>query len=146
VYTLNTNGNLTLITDKTRYPEVLYYYKFNFYDTPQALATAVGGGTSGNTLDLHQARKFEKSDDGNYYCYYLYWIRHLDNNNPTFMGVMEFAIVRNNLYKICVTNVSEIGTPDVPVNTDTPDEGETNLKVVLNVKPWIVRNQTDVVL
>jgi hypothetical protein len=62
------------------------------------------------------------------------------------MGVMEFGIVRNNLYRLLITNVSGLGYPDVPVNTDTPDEGETYLSVVLNVKPWIVRDLTNIVL
>ena len=59
---------------------------------------------------------------------------------------MEFAIVRNNLYRILVTNVSGLGYYELPVNPDTPDEGETYLKVVINVKPWIVRDLTNVVL
>ena len=62
------------------------------------------------------------------------------------MGVMEFAIVRNNLYRILVTNVSDIGEPLPDINPDTPDEGETYLSVLLNVKPWIVRDLTNIEL
>lgn len=146
VYQLADNGNLSLITDKSKYPEVLYFYDYNFYDSPQALAAAIGvASVSTGDLDTYQARKYEKTDDG-YRCYYTYWIRHLDNFSATNMGVMEFAIVRNNLYRILITNVSGLGYQDVTVNPDTPDEGETYLKVVLNVKPWIVRDQTNVVL
>lgn len=139
VYTLN-NGSLELVTDKTKYPEVIYYFNYKFYDSPEALAAAIGvGSISGDNLDLYKAKKFEKTDDG-YRCYYNYWIRHLDNNKSNVMGVMEFAIVRNNLYKILVTNVSGLGYQEISTNPDTPDEGETYLKVVLNVKPWIIRD------
>lgn len=146
VYHLGTNGNLELVTDKNAYPEVLYYFNYKFYDSTEALAAAIGvSSISGVNLDLYQAKKFEKTDDG-YRCYYVYWIRHLDNFKATSMGVMEFAIVRNNLYRMLITNVSGLGYQDVPVNPDTPDEGETYLKVVLNVKPWIVRDLTNIVL
>jgi hypothetical protein len=59
---------------------------------------------------------------------------------PTSMGVMEFAIVRNNLYRMLITKISGLGDGIPQVDTDKPDEGETYLKVVLNVKPWIVRD------
>lgn len=146
VYHLDASGNLTLLNDKNQYPEVLYYFNYNFYDSAEALAAAVGVETiSGMSLDLYQAKKFEKTDDG-YRCYYNYWIRHLDNYKPTSMGVMEFAVVRNNLYRMLVTNVSGLGSSVLPVDPDTPDEGEAYLKVVLNVKPWIVRDLTNIVL
>lgn len=146
VFHLADDGNLVLVTDKTKYPEVLYYYKYKFYDSPEALVSAIGvTSLSDVSLDMYKVRKYEKTDEG-YLSYYTYWIRHLDNYKPTTMGVMEFGIVRNNLYRLLITNVSGLGYPDVPVNTDTPDEGETYLSVVLNVKPWIVRDLTNIVL
>lgn len=146
VYHLAADGTMVLVTDASNYPEVLYYYNYNFYDSAEALASAAGvGSVSPADLDLYKARKYEKTDDG-YRCYYTYWIRHLDNNKPTSMGVMEFGIVRNNLYRMLITNVSGLGYQDPIINPDIPDEGETYLSVVLNVKPWIVRDQTNIVL
>jgi hypothetical protein len=149
VYRLNNSGNLELVTDKKQYPEVLYYFDYKFFASAEALSKYINDLSSAPTEQLSfEARKFEKTDDG-YRCYYNYWIRHQDNFKPTIMGVMEFAIVRNNLYRILVTSVSDLGTPhtgNIPVNPDTPDEGEAYLKVVINVKPWIVRDQTNVVL
>jgi hypothetical protein len=146
VYHLSSSGSLEVITDKTKYPEVLYYYNYNFYDSAEALASAIGiASVSTDNLDLYKARKFEKTDDG-YRCYYTYWIRHLDNYKATVMGVMEFGIVRNNLYSMLITNVSDLGYQDPIISPDTPDEGETYLKMVLNVKPWIVRDLTNIVL
>lgn len=143
VYHLNGSGALELVTDKARYPEILYYFQNKFYDSADALAVAVNA--IGSSTNKYQARKFEKTDDG-YRCYYKYWIRHLDNYRPTEMGVMEFGIVRNNLYRMLVTSVSDLGDETIVINPDTPDEGETFLKVVLNVKPWIVRDLTNIVL
>ena len=143
VYHLNSSGDMELLTDKTLYPEVLYYFQRKFYDSAEALAAAVSA--TGSSSNKYQARKFEKTDDG-YRCYYKYWIRHLDNNKPTEMGVMEFAVVRNNLYRMLITSVSDLGDGDPRIIPDTPDEGETYLKVVLNVKPWIVRDLTNIVL
>ena len=147
LYHLNTAGTLELVTDKTKYPEVLYFHNYVFYDSPEALAKGIGSGTiSTDDLDFYQAKKFEKSEDGAYHCYYNYWIRHQDNMNNTVMGVMEFAIVRNNLYRMLVTKISGLGNGKLEPDPDTPDEGETKLKVVINVKPWIVRDLTNIVL
>jgi hypothetical protein len=58
------------------------------------------------------------------------------------MGVMEFAIVRNNYYRMLVTSVKDLGYSGKAIiepNPDVPDEGEARLKVVLNVKPWVQR-------
>lgn len=146
VYRLAADGSFELLTDKNSYPEVLYYYDYKFYDSAQALAAAVGVNSLNDSgMDVYKAKKFEKTDDG-YRCYYTYWIRHMDNYKPTEMGVMEFAIVRNNLYRMLISNVSGLGNEEFAVSPDTPDEGETYLKVVLNVKPWIVRDLTNIVL
>lgn len=146
VYHLENDGNLVLVTDKKNYPEVLYYFNYNFYDSAEALASAIGvTSVTGVNLDIYKAKKFEKTDDG-YRSFYTYWIRHLDNFKPTSMGVMEFGIVRNNLYRMLITNVSGLGAPNMIVDPDIPDEGETYLNVVLNVKPWIVRDLTNIVL
>ena len=143
VYHLNNDGTMSLVTDKKKYPETLYFFQQKFYDSAEALEAAVTA--SGSSVGQYEARKFEKTDDG-YRCYYRYWIRHLDNNNPVEMGVMEFAIVRNNLYRMLITGVSDLGDGTPTIVPNVPDEGETYLQIVLNVKPWIVRDLTNIVL
>ena len=146
VYRLAANGELEQIIDKSQYPETLYYYNYGFYDSVDALKKAIGtDNMTAISMEVYQVRQFEKGDDG-YRCYYNYWIRHLDNYKPTVMGVMEFGIVRNNLYRLRITNVADLGQPDLHIDPDTPDEGEALIKVILNVKPWIVRDLTDIVL
>ena len=143
VYHLGTSGNMELVTDKSKYPETLYYFNQKFYDSAEALSAAVVA--AGTATGQFQSRKFEKTDAG-YRCYYKYWIRHQDNNNPTEMGVMEFGVVRNNLYRMLITGISDLGEGTPEIVPDTPDEGETYLQVILNVKPWIVRDLTNIVL
>lgn len=86
------------------------------------------------------------SADNQYYVYYVYYNRHNDNGNNNSMGVMEFATVRNNVYKLSVTKVSDFGhtndpkdDPD-PENPEDPDETpKTYFQVSCRVLPWIVR-------
>ena len=75
-------------------------------------------------------------------CYYHYWIRHANNGTPT-MGIMEFATVRNNVYKMTVNSVKQPGEPTPPVTPEHPDE-ETDvyLDVKVDVLPWIVRENS----
>ena len=46
-------------------------------------------------------------------CYYIWWLRHSDNDDDTTNGIMEYAVVRNNIYKLNVTGVSSLGG-DIP--------------------------------
>ena len=62
------------------------------------------------------------------------------------MRSMEFAVVRNNVYKLAVTNISKLGHPRVsendpdPVDPEDPDEdGDVYLSVSVEVLPWVVR-------
>ena len=54
--------------------------------------------------------------------YYIYWNRHNDNEQNTKMGIMEFAVVRNNIYKLSVSKISELGHPNDPTNPTDPQE------------------------
>lgn len=81
-----------------------------------------------------------------YYCYYYYWNRHNDNTRSGVMGPMEFAVVRNNVYKLAVTKISRLGHPRISENDPdkptpgTPDESEDiYLTVTAETLPWVVR-------
>ena len=65
------------------------------------------------------------------------------------MGPMEFAVVRNNVYKLAVTKLSRIGHPQDPKNDpevptpNTPDEfGDVYITVTCTTLPWVVRENT----
>lgn len=86
---------------------------------------------------------------GKYYAYYYYWNRHNDNLDNYVMGNMEFAVVRNNVYKLCVDGISRFGHPDPkdptnpdpdPVDPTDPDEEKNYyFNVTVKVLPWVVR-------
>lgn len=137
-----------------------------YYDTPEDLSI---DATSTNALyDTYEANKtdenraafkaavvaqnitiYESSNDSEdgpgYYFYYYYKNRHNDNRDST-MGTMEFATVRNNVYKLAVTKIGSLGHPRIPENDpdkptpDTPDESDDiNITVTCRVLPWVVR-------
>ena len=91
----------------------------------------------------------DREDHWGYYCYYFYWNRHNDNGQNGVMAPMEFATVRNNVYKLAVTRLNVLGHPRIPENDpntptpDTPDEQDNlYLTVSVQVIPWVVRNNT----
>ena len=62
------------------------------------------------------------------------------------MGIMEFAVVRNNVYKLCVDKISILGHPadpgkdPDPVDPNEPDENsDVYFTVSVQVLPWVVR-------
>lgn len=92
---------------------------------------------------------YQSSSDGGekgYYCYYYYWNRHNDNGDNNVMGQMEFAVVRNNVYKLAVTEINALGhprisenDPDNPTPEDKDEESDVFFKVSVKVLPWVVR-------
>lgn len=62
-------------------------------------------------------------------CYYIWWLRHSDNDDDTTNGIMEYAVVRNNIYKLNVTGVSSLGG-DIP-NVE-------GLRVNVYVHDWVM--------
>ena len=83
--------------------------------------------------------------------YHKFWIRHDNNDNNNVMGVMEFCIVRNNVYQLDVTGVRDLGDP-LPYtpgkdNPNNPDEsGEVSILVNIYVKNWVVRKNDGIIL
>lgn len=84
--------------------------------------------------------------------YLKYWIKHEPNgtdNDP--MGVMEFAIVRNNVYQLSVTGIRDLGDP-LPFtpgkdDPDTPDKTkDVYIVIQLYVKDWVKRSNSGIIL
>lgn len=98
-----------------------------------------------NEITIYQS-SVDITEGWGYYCYYYYWNRHNDNGNNALRGPMEQAVVRNNVYKLSVTNISKLGHPRIFLNDpdsptpDTPDEKEdVYFTVDTEVLPWVVR-------
>ncbi len=140
VYTLDSNGKAVKFSTSATLPQDIYYFNYNFYTSTEALIAHLGIKAE----DLYKiAYKKYSMENGQYTSYYPYWIKHLDS--PTYLDVMEFAVVRNNLYNIKVAKVLDLGSGYVPKG-DTPDEKRVELEITLCVKPWIVRDQTNIEL
>lgn len=62
-------------------------------------------------------------------CYYTWWIRHANDGDDKTNGVMEYAIVRNNIYELDVRAIHSLGGY-------IPNEEEHGFIVTVYVKDW----------
>lgn len=136
----------------------IFYHSGIFYKDIAALKEAgvlLADGTtsssaSGAPADLkkNDVQCFKKgSADGKFVCYYPYWIKHISSDDVA-EDVMEFGIVRNNVYKVTVTSIQGVGkdgvTEDIITDTETDDPTTVLLNVKLSIKPWVVRTNSAV--
>lgn len=156
-------GYLTLNGErKKNFTELLYVYANKYYGNWYAVQQAATPGTDPALTAAYEAVKADPTDlaacanagftvlkpdvKGYYPLYYYYWNRHNDNLLPNEMGLMEYAVVRNNVYKLAVTKISQFGHPEDPagdpdpVTPTTPDEQQRHyFQVSVKVLPWTVR-------
>lgn len=80
-----------------------------------------------NALQSYGVRTYEDAT-----CYYTWWVRHSNDNNDDAKGIMEYAIVRNNIYKLTVNSIYSLGG-EIP-------EDDENEGVVLDVyvNDWLL--------
>lgn len=128
----------------------IFYHSGIFYKDIAALKAAgvlleAGTTSSSAATDLkkNDVQCFKKgSVDGKFICYYPYWIKHIPSDDVA-EDVMEFGIVRNNVYKVTVTGIQGVGkdgvTEDIITDTETDDPTTVLLNVKLSIKPWTVR-------
>lgn len=77
-----------------------------------------------------RAKLYESSNEllRTYYkgqCYYIWWLRHSNDGDDTTNGVMEYAVVRNNIYKVYVESIYSLGG-------DIPDNEQIKARVYVN--------------
>lgn len=77
-----------------------------------------------------RAKLYESSNEllRTYYkgqCYYIWWLRHSNDGHDTTNGVMEYAVVRNNIYKVYVESIYSLGG-------DIPDNEQIKARVYVN--------------
>lgn len=58
-------------------------------------------------------------------CYYIWWLRHSNDGDEDTNGVMEYAVVRNNIYKVNVKSIYSLGG-------DIPDNQQLDAQVYVN--------------
>ncbi len=104
--------------------DITYYLKSTFgysYDSTNGVQLDQNSKTTYTAL---LAKNVTTYKDG--ICYYVWWIRHSNDGTDLENGIMEYSIVRNNVYKLTVSSVSTLGGA-------IPTEG---LLMNVSVKPW----------
>ena len=137
------NGNLV---------PVLYKYGNNYYRSLRALVNAQATPlkykddadkeytlTENSTDDQAIKAGIDVYKDGRCF-YYSSQIKHLDDGVEATKGIMEYAIMRNNVYSLKVSSVTEIGDAQLSL-TPSVDISDIRSYVDLEVTmlPWIVR-------
>ncbi len=164
-------GGITLPTDGSRiyvFDRVLYgtwdevkaaatdanYALKVAYDAVMAVAATVGGDFDEYDNVISQTMEdvgflgYSPDTAGDYYAYYYYWNQHNDDAQDEVMGIMEYAVVRNNVYKLSVTDIALFGHPTPGTNDPDPDPVDpddpivntnTYFRVDVQILPWTRR-------
>lgn len=135
----------------------LWFYNNRFYDSMETLNIDTNLEVNNSNYAAFGVKYYK---DG--LCYYRYYIKHLDNGiNPgdqakdrAEMGVMEYAIVRNNSYDVTVSNIlapgqsrladDDYGYPNDADAKKDVEMDEVYFQVKLTIRPWVVRSQSAV--
>ena len=130
----------------TKAVDVMYKYKGSFYRELRDLLAnnstdeALKGLTDYSTDEAAAAVEGLDVYKGGKCFYYANEIKHFDNNNDTERGIMEFAIMRNNIYSLKINTISEIGSSTVePVVSDPAEDEGAYITMEAKILPWIVR-------
>lgn len=100
-----------------------------YENTPEAggadrVAINQGGVNTRAALRTGGVRTYADSQ-----CYYTYWLRHAADGDATKASPMEYAVVRNNVYKVDVKSIYSLGG-------DVPGEDDHNLVIEVYVNDW----------
>ncbi len=154
-----TDGSGEVVTTTAYSTGDLWFYNNKFYDSMETLNKDTNLAVDNSNYAAFGVKYYK---DG--LCYYRYYIKHLDNNiNPgaadpandkADMGVMEYAIVRNNSYDVTVSNIlapgqsrladDDYGYPNADDAKKDIEMDEVYFQVKLTIKPWIARTQSAV--
>lgn len=121
----------------------VYYFNHNFYASIAAINAknnlSIPTNASEEVLaQKYYVKRFSRTNGGSYVCYYTYWIKHQDDPNE--MGVMEYAVVRNNIYNITITDIADLGSGEPGTDPEIPVEKKGSIDIDVEVMPWFVRD------
>ena len=131
---------------------VLYKYAQKYYRSLRALVNAQATAlkykddagkeytlTENSTNDQAKAAGVDVYEQGRCF-YYSSGIKHVDDGTEGNYGVMEYAIMRNNIYSLAVNGVTEIGDAQLTLTQSTPIEDiRSYVTLEVSILPWIVR-------
>lgn len=115
------HGNGDVLTDARQYTWTAYMQTVCGYTVDDGVVQI--DKNNKNTRELLARHNVQTYRDAT--CYYTYWIRHGGSESSD--ATMKHAIVRNNIYKLSVDGVYDLGD-DLP--------GETPLVVTVYVNNW----------
>ena len=126
---------------------ILYKYNHRYFHTLQALLEdeanskvdafkALTPNTPNEELDEYG---IEVYPEGRCF-YYSAQIKHFDDGDPETIGVMEYAIMRNNIYSLGVKSIQDIGDATLNLTPNTPiSDIRAYVDLEVTILPWIVR-------
>ena len=129
---------------------VLYKYNQKYYRSLRALVNAHKSNTfekDGKTYTITENSTDDQAieagidvyKDGRCF-YYSSQIKHFEDGIEDNYGVMEYAIMRNNIYSLAVKTVTEIGDAQLNLTPSTPIEDiRSYVTLEVSILPWIVR-------
>ena len=131
---------------------VLYKYNQMYYRSLRALVNAQTTAlkykdsdgkeyilTENSTDDQAKAAGIDVYNEGRCF-YYSSQIKHFEDNVKEGFGIMEYAIMRNNVYSLAVKGVTEIGDAQLELTQSTPIEDiRAYVTLEVSILPWIVR-------
>ena len=127
--------------------DVLYKYNHRFFRTLQALLEdednaenpAFANLTPNSTDDAVKKAGIDIYPEGRCF-YYSAQIKHFDDGLADNIGVMEYAIMRNNIYSLGVKSIKEIGDASLNLTPNTPiSDIRSYVELEVSILPWIVR-------
>lgn len=121
------------------YMKTTFHYEYNAETGTVYVDVDKTDGTTRQLLGKRHVHTFKKG-----VCYYTYWIKHANDGDDTNDmltgkggGVMEYATVRNNIYKLTIARLGRIGD-DVP--------GDTQPMINFSVLRWETIDEKDIEL
>ncbi len=98
----------------------IYLYNFQFYSTIADINRVSGLSLEDKTytdaeLAVHHIKQCKATDKSEYETFYTYWIR--ENVSAVPMTSMNYGVVRNRFYNLCIVGVSGLGTSTVTPET-----------------------------
>lgn len=124
---------------------VMYKYNQQFFRTLRALLNSYGSDpklsslTENSTNQQAMAAGVDVYVDGRCF-YYSAQIKHFEDNLNDQLGVMEYAIMRNNIYSLKVASIADLG--DARLNL-SPSQSVVDVRAYISLEvsilPWIVR-------
>lgn len=138
------NGDNKVVSVPSKDVEDVYYFNHNFYASIAVINAHNSLSIPTDISEEELAQKYyvkhfrRTKGGGSIVCYYTYWIKHQDE--PDGLGVMEYAVVRNNIYDIIIKNIADLGSGEPGTDPEVPVEKKGFIDVDVEVMPWFVRD------